>query len=78
MVWIRQIKSENEKLFENLFPLETLSCKSKFYGQIISSQKKGHCFCKCEIYSIYKVTFVRMLEIEEAPSPLEEDRGYLG
>jgi hypothetical protein len=54
------------------------SCKSKCYGQIISSQKKVLCFCKCEISSIYKVTSVRIVEIEEASSPLEEDRGDLG
>jgi hypothetical protein len=52
-------------------------CKSKFYGQIISSQKKVLCFCKCEINSINKVTYVRIVEIEEASPPLEEDIGDL-
>jgi hypothetical protein len=43
-VWIRQIESENENLFENHFPPEMLGCKSLFYGQIISSQKKSASF----------------------------------
>jgi hypothetical protein len=55
-----------------------LGCKSTFCGQIISSQKKVPCFCKCEINSIYKVTSMRIVEIEEAPPPLEEDRGDFG
>jgi hypothetical protein len=29
MVWIRQIESENENLFKNLFPLEILGCNFK-------------------------------------------------
>jgi hypothetical protein len=40
--------------------------------------KKGTCFYKCEINSIYKVASVGIKEIEEAPTPLEEDRGDLG
>jgi hypothetical protein len=78
IVWIRQIKSENENIFGKLFPSEMFGCKSKFYEQIIASQKKVLCFCKCEINSIYKVTSVRIVEIEEASPPLEEDRGDLG
>jgi hypothetical protein len=50
----------------------------RFRAPIISSQKKAHCFCKCEVNSIYKVTSVRIVEIEEAPPPLEEDGGDLG
>jgi hypothetical protein len=36
------------------------------------------CFSKCENYCIYYVTYVRTEEIEEAPPPLEENRGDLG
>jgi hypothetical protein len=53
MVWIRQIKSENKKYFSKPFSPRILGCESKVYGQIISSQKKVPCFCKCEVNSIY-------------------------
>jgi hypothetical protein len=71
MVRIRHIKSENEKLFLEIFPLEILGCKSIFYGQNISSQKNWPGFCKSEINNIYKGTSVRIEEIEKTPSPLK-------
>jgi hypothetical protein len=74
MVRIRQIKTENVKLFENVFSLKISGYKSKFYRQIILSPKKVPSFCISEITSIYKVTSVRIVEIEEDPPPLEEDR----
>jgi hypothetical protein len=43
-VMIRQIESENVKLFETIFPLENVSCKSKFYGQIICKPEKSALF----------------------------------
>jgi hypothetical protein len=44
MARIRQIKTENVKLFANIFPLEILDYKSKFYRQIISTQNKSALF----------------------------------
>jgi hypothetical protein len=53
MVGIRQMRSENKNLFENIYFLQLLSCKSKFKGQHFSSYKKVLYFCKGEINSIY-------------------------
>jgi hypothetical protein len=46
MVRIRQIKSENKNLLNNISFLDILGCKSKYYRQIILSEKKVQCFCK--------------------------------
>jgi hypothetical protein len=40
--------------------------------KLFQARKKVPCFCKCEINSIYKVTSMRIVEIEEAHPPLEE------
>jgi hypothetical protein len=77
MVRIRQIKSEKN----HFFTLEIFGCKCKFSNLInkIFQDCKNCQFCgKSGIHSIYKVTSGRIEEIEEAPPPLEEDRGYLG
>jgi hypothetical protein len=40
--------------------------------KLFQARKKCKCEIKCEINSIYKVTSMRIVEIEEAPPPLEE------
>jgi hypothetical protein len=49
MVWIRQIESENENLFENHF----IDLQIQILWKTISSHKKVPCFCKCEVNGIY-------------------------
>jgi hypothetical protein len=46
-------------------------------NETFKDRKKVSCLCKCEIHSIYKVTSKIVNKIEEAPPPLEENRGDL-
>jgi hypothetical protein len=52
-VWIRQIESENENLFENHFPQKFWVANPNFMDKLFQARKKVPCFCKCEINSIY-------------------------
>jgi hypothetical protein len=46
-------------------------------NETFKDRKKVSCLCKCEILGIYKVTSKIVKKIEEAPPPLEENRGDL-
>jgi hypothetical protein len=46
--------------------------------EIFKTEKNVSCLCIWEIYSIYYITSAINEKIEEAPPPLEEDRGDLG